>query len=100
MVLETRASPANGSLVFMHLIHVCYFPLINYDLGHITTGALHPWQYMYLFAGSWTLCWGVLIYFILPPNPIRAKGFSDRERYIAVARMRENNTGVRNTHFK
>lgn len=36
----------------------------------------------------------------MPPDPIRAKGFSDRERYIAVARMRVNNSGVRNTHFK
>lgn len=75
-------------------------PLINYGLGHITTGSLSPWQYMYLFAGALTLVWGIAIYFILPPDPIRAKGFTDRERYIAVARMRENNTGVRNTHFK
>jgi hypothetical protein len=36
----------------------------------------------------------------MPPDPIRAKGFDDRERYIAVARLRENNSGVRNTHFK
>lgn len=28
------------------------------------------------------------------------KGLTDRERYIAVARMRVNNAGVRNTHFK
>lgn len=36
----------------------------------------------------------------MPPDPIRAKGFSDREKYIAVARLRSNNSGVRNTHFK
>lgn len=36
----------------------------------------------------------------MPPDPIRARGFTDRERYIAVARMRENNSGVRNRHFK
>ena len=28
------------------------------------------------------------------------RGLTDRERYIAVARMRINNAGVRNTHFK
>jgi MFS family permease len=32
-------------------------PLINYGLGHITTGSLHPWQYMYLVAGGLTVCW-------------------------------------------
>ncbi|KAL1959131.1 hypothetical protein VTO42DRAFT_2918 [Malbranchea cinnamomea] len=76
-----------------------FSPLINYALGHIH-GALSPWKYMYLVAGSVTVAWSVVIYFFMPPDPVRAKGFTDRERYIAVARMRANNTGVRNTHFK
>lgn len=75
-------------------------PLVNYGLGHITSGSLNSWQYMYLFAGALTITWAIAILFLLPPDPIRAKGFNDRERYIAVARMRENNSGVRNTHFK
>lgn len=44
--------------------------------------------------------WSFVILFFLPPDPIRAKIMTDRERYIAVARMRVNNSGVRNTHFK
>ncbi|KAF2199486.1 MFS transporter [Delitschia confertaspora ATCC 74209] len=75
-------------------------PLINYGLGHIRGGSLNSWQYMYLVAGAVTVLWAILIYLLMPPDPIRAKGFDDRERYIAVARMRENNAGVRNTHFK
>lgn len=75
---------------------------------------------MYLVAGSVTVLWSIAIFFLLPSDPIRAKGFTDRgkslqssefddqqmginlfaERYIAVARMRSNNAGVRNTHFK
>jgi hypothetical protein len=55
---------------------------------------------MYLVAGAITILWAFVIYFFMPPDPIRAKGFTDRERYIAVARMRANNSGVRNTHFK
>ncbi|KAH7014120.1 MFS transporter [Microdochium trichocladiopsis] len=74
-------------------------PLINYGLGHIS-GGLSPWKYMYLVAGSITVAWSAVIYFFLPPDPIRARGLTDRERYIAVARLRVNNTGVRNTHFK
>jgi MFS family permease len=75
-------------------------PLINYGLGHISGGGLSSWQYMYIVAGAITVVWAVVILFFMPPDPIRAKGFSDRERYIAVARMRENNSGVRNKHFK
>lgn len=75
-------------------------PLINYGLGHISGGGLNSWQYMYLVAGAITVLWSFVILFFMPPDPIRARGFSDRERYIAVARMKENNSGVRNTHFK
>jgi predicted MFS family arabinose efflux permease len=74
-------------------------PLINYGLGHIK-GSLSPWRYMYLVAGAITILWSFVILFFMPPDPIRAKGLSDRERYIAVARLKANNTGVRNTHFK
>lgn len=76
-----------------------FAPLINYGLGHVKD-ALSPWKYMYIFAGSITILWSVVMYFFLPPEPIRAKGFSERERYIAVARLRANNAGVRNTHIK
>lgn len=55
---------------------------------------------MYVIAGAITILWGFVILFFLPPDPIRARGFTERERYIAVARLRVNNAGVRNTHFK
>ncbi|KAK7217741.1 hypothetical protein V2G26_005744 [Clonostachys chloroleuca] len=75
-------------------------PLINFGLGHIKGGTLNSWQYMYVIAGAITILWGFVILFFLPPDPIRARGFTERERYIAVARLRVNNAGVRNTHFK
>ena len=74
-------------------------PLINYGLGHIN-GSLSPWRYMYIFAGAITIIWSAVIYLFMPPDPSRAKGCNERERYIAVARLRSNNSGVRNTHFK
>lgn len=55
---------------------------------------------MYYFSGALTIVWGILLYFALPPDPIRAPGFDHRQRYILIARLRNNNTGVRNTHFK
>lgn len=77
-----------------------FSPLINYGLGHITGGSLRPWQYMYLVAGALTTLWAFIVLFFMPADPIRAKGFKDRERYVAVARLRVNNSGVRNVHFK
>ena len=74
-------------------------PLVNYGIGHIT-GSLSPWKYMYLFAGAMTILWAFVIMFFLDAEPVHAKHLNERERYIAIARVRENNTGVRNTHFK
>jgi MFS family permease len=76
-------------------------PLINYGFGLIGYGGgVSSWRYMYYFAGGITIIWGLAIYFILPPDPIRAKGFNEREKYIMVARLRTNNSGVRNKHYK
>jgi hypothetical protein len=55
---------------------------------------------MYIVAGAITVFWDIVTLFFMPPDPFRGKCFSDRERYIAVARMRENNFGVRNKRFK
>ncbi|CAG9996109.1 unnamed protein product [Clonostachys byssicola] len=74
-------------------------PLVNYGFGLIN-GGVSSWRYMYYFAGSLTIVWGIILVFVLPPDPIRAKGFNERERYILVARLKTNNSGVRNTHLK
>jgi hypothetical protein len=55
---------------------------------------------MYVFAGSITILWSSIVVIALPGDPINAKGFNDRERFIAVARLCSNNSGVRNTHWK
>jgi MFS family permease len=75
-------------------------PLINYGWGSLKNGPLSSWKYMYIFAGAVTIVWGVALWFVLPPDPIRTTIFTERQRYIAVARLSDNNTGVRNTHFK
>ncbi|OQU97846.1 hypothetical protein CLAIMM_03725 [Cladophialophora immunda] len=75
-------------------------PLVNYGLGQISGRTLSSWQYMYLVAGAVTVLWALVVLSFLPADPIRARGFSSRERYIAVARLRKNNSGVRNLHWK
>ena len=74
-------------------------PLINYGFGLIG-GGVSSWRYMYYFGGALTMAWGLCLLYALPPDPIRARGFTERERYILVARLRSNNSGVRNTHYK
>ncbi|OGE49565.1 hypothetical protein PENARI_c020G08328 [Penicillium arizonense] len=75
-------------------------PLINYGLGHITGGSMHPWQYMYLIAGLATLLWAVALWFIFPDSPQVAKGFTVEERILLLERVRSNNAGSENRNFK
>ncbi|GAM43494.1 hypothetical protein TCE0_050r18352 [Talaromyces pinophilus] len=75
-------------------------PIINYGLGHITGGKLHPWQYMYLIAGSVTFIWAILLWWILPSSPQDARGFTNEERILLLERVRGNNAGSENHNIK
>ncbi|KJK62536.1 Major Facilitator Superfamily protein [Aspergillus parasiticus SU-1] len=75
-------------------------PLINYGLGHITSGSLHPWQYMYLIAGLATLAWAIALFFVFPGSPQTAKGFTAEERMLLLERVRANNAGTESQTFK
>ncbi|KAF4439158.1 transporter [Fusarium acutatum] len=74
-------------------------PLINFGIGHIH-GTLSPWRYMFIFAGSITIIWSLFIISCMDSDPVTAAHLNEREKYIAVSRLRKNNSGVRNTHFK
>lgn len=76
-----------------------FSPVLNYGFGRAKS-SIANWKLMYLFAGAITIVWGIALWWVLPPDPVRAKGFNERQRYISVARLRSNNSGVRNTHFK
>ncbi|KAM3417490.1 hypothetical protein BST61_g5734 [Cercospora zeina] len=76
-----------------------FSPLVNYGLGHIE-GPLSNWTYMYFFAGACTIVTGVVAWFVLQPDPVTADYLCERERYILFARLRTNNSGIRNQHWK
>ncbi|KAK5327648.1 hypothetical protein LTR20_002851 [Exophiala xenobiotica] len=73
--------------------------LLIYGIGHIQ-GKLSPWKYQYLILGAFTILWGVLIFIVLPDNPVKARFLTQEERVIAVERMRQEQTGIENKTFK
>ncbi|OAA75125.1 Major facilitator superfamily domain, general substrate transporter [Akanthomyces lecanii RCEF 1005] len=68
-------------------------PLINYGLGQIR-GPLLPWKPIFLILGAITMCWSVVLFFFLPDNPMASGRLSEREREIAMERLRRNNAGT------
>ena len=72
---------------------------LNYGFAQIRGGALASWQYIYLLAGCLTFLFGLLC-FAVPNSPVSAWFLTAEERFAAVERLREGQTGVRNTTFK
>jgi MFS family permease len=59
------------------------------------TGGLRGWRWLFIVEGAATIVWAVCAYSILLDFPANTKRLSDRERAIAIARLRKG--GVR-TH--
>ena len=60
----------------------------------------HLYQYLYITYGSFTVGWGLMLFFVLPDLPVSAWFLDHEERLAAVARVRHNQTGMINRSFK
>lgn len=75
-------------------------PLLSYGVGHINTG-IYAYQSIFIFMGAITLGIAPLIWYLLPNSPETAKFLSKgNDRYIAIERLRANNTGTRSNKWK
>ncbi|TVY59490.1 putative transporter, partial [Lachnellula cervina] len=73
--------------------------LIAYGIGHIHTG-IAVWRWFFIIFGILGLVWGFVLWFFMPDSPLTARFLNDRERAVAIERLRDNRTGIENTTFK
>lgn len=73
--------------------------LLGYGIGQIK-GALASWKYEFLIIGALCAVWGIVMIIFLPDSPVTAPRLSDREKRLAVERLRDNQTGIENRNFK
>ncbi|KAK5105721.1 hypothetical protein LTR62_002337 [Meristemomyces frigidus] len=73
--------------------------LISYGFQHYHASVFKSWQIMFLVVGLFTICIGILVVLVLPDNPMTSR-LSHAEKVMAIERIRENNTGIENKHFK
>jgi ACS family allantoate permease-like MFS transporter len=73
---------------------------IAYGIGHINYTGIAVWRWFFIIFGVLGLAWAVVLYFYMPDTPITAKFLNEREKTIAVERLRENRTGIANSEFK
>ncbi|KAJ5207472.1 Major facilitator superfamily domain general substrate transporter [Penicillium cf. griseofulvum] len=72
---------------------------VSNGIGHFQ-GALSRWQYLYLIFGPITMAWGIFLFFAMPSSPMMAWFLTPRERQIAVVRVLQNHTGLKNRQYK
>ncbi|KAI9751504.1 MAG: hypothetical protein M4579_006040 [Chaenotheca gracillima] len=62
--------------------------------------SLAPWKIIFLVFGLLTAGIGVIFFFVMPDNQLNARFLTKEERILAVERIRVNEQGVGNKHFK
>lgn len=71
----------------------------SFGFQHYTGSEFKSWQIMFLIFGLLTVIVGILVILFMPDNPMTSK-FSAKEKIWAIERLRDNQTGVENKHFK
>jgi MFS transporter, ACS family, allantoate permease len=62
--------------------------------------SIEPWKIVFLVTGLLTICMGVIFLFIVPDNQMNAWWLSKEDRVLAIERIRINQQGVGNKHWK
>lgn len=73
---------------------------ISFGTLHIKTGTFEPWQWLMIITGLITLITAISFWFLFPDSPTNAWFLTPAERATAIQRIKENQTGVENKHFK
>jgi ACS family allantoate permease-like MFS transporter len=62
--------------------------------------AIAGWKIVFLLTGLLTAAVGVIFFFTVPDNQLNARWLSKEDRILAIERIRVNQQGVGNKHFK
>ncbi|KAI4592461.1 hypothetical protein KJ359_011158 [Pestalotiopsis sp. 9143b] len=73
--------------------------LTSFGFQHYESDRFTSWQIMFLVFGLITIIVGTLIMIFMPDSPMTAK-LTREEKIWAIERVRENQTGIENKHFK
>lgn len=74
--------------------------LFTYGLGHIDSDSMHKYQIVFLFCGLLTVVYAGVVLAFMPDSPMKAKYLTEREKVIAVERLRANQMGIQSGHWR
>ncbi|KAJ7169296.1 major facilitator superfamily domain-containing protein [Mycena crocata] len=73
---------------------------ISFGTLHIHTEHFAAWKWLMMITGALTFVTAGLFWYLFPDSPTTAWFLTPQERAIAVLRIKVNQTGVENKHFK
>ncbi|KAF8256528.1 major facilitator superfamily domain-containing protein [Lactarius quietus] len=73
---------------------------ISFGILHTHSSGFEPWQWLMIIMGALTLVTAALFFFLFPDSPTNAWFLTIDKRVKAVQRIKENQTGIENKHFK
>ncbi|KZT39708.1 MFS general substrate transporter [Sistotremastrum suecicum HHB10207 ss-3] len=73
---------------------------LSFGVLHIHSGKFEPWQWLMVLTGAITFITALLYAFFFPDSPTTAWFLTPEERVIAIQRIRVNQSGTENKHFK
>ncbi|KAJ5336936.1 hypothetical protein MYU51_006207 [Penicillium brevicompactum] len=59
-----------------------------------------PWKIVFLFTGLLTILLGFIFLWVVPDSQLNARWLKKEDRILAIARVRVNQQGIGNKHFK
>ncbi|KAI8187120.1 Allantoate permease [Colletotrichum sp. SAR 10_75] len=72
----------------------------SYGLSAVEESSIAPWKILFLVLGLITVLTGAFNLWYLPDNQANAKFLDDRQRLIAIERIRDNFQGIGNRTFR
>lgn len=73
--------------------------LASFGFQHYTAKTFKSWQILFLLMGLITIVVGACVVIWFPDNPMKSR-LSHDEKIWAIERLRENQTGIENKHWK
>ncbi|KAL5603230.1 hypothetical protein FOBRF1_010763 [Fusarium oxysporum] len=95
----TRSEQPVRTAIWFNTISTAFTGIVSYAIGLTNTGVAR-WRLLFLVIGGFTVIWACLLWVFLPDSPVSSWQLSDREKWVAIQRVKDNNTGVEDVKFK
>ncbi len=74
-----------------------YNGVIGWAVGFIP--GQNAWRSLFWIDGAITVAYGIIVGIFLPANPVKARFLTERERFVAIERVRADQLGIENKNF-